>query len=445
MGVQDPAARFDLDPTDPGNEPALVALLTSPQAITPAARPLAESASKIGCTKRIRAHADIVLGYHLYAERKVEQGSTAYRRGLQVLWDTGSPAERNACVNLASACAYQGRLLESLVLARRGRHLAALEQHQPAYFVASQALLRALAGLGDWERFDALRDATAAFVAESDDANKRFQFDTVCVDAAVEREHADEAARHLESAATAPRAMDDTRLFVEAWAHVHLLRGQYDLALDRAATARKEHPREDELDRRLRFLEILAAAAKGNPGAAQAARTFLDSLADDTAETLPPGRRMRMASRIARDVGESMDDRLLAARAYEVAGAAALERMAELEVFRLEFPQAQSLSDEDAMLLDEYRQRFLGEHGSILDAVRRLFRGDAEAVRVFREAVPGEDPLLRACAWCGMVRGPEGLWVDLGESSVPEGGSMQVSHGVCLTCRTSLVGPDSTA
>ena len=46
---------------------------------------------------------------------------------------------------------------------------------------------------------------------------------------------------------------------------------------------------------------------------------------------------------------------------------------------------------------------------------------------------PDRERLIGVCAWCHRLRGPQGVWVDLGHYEPPEDG-VEVTHTACPTC-----------
>jgi len=55
------------------------------------------------------------------------------------------------------------------------------------------------------------------------------------------------------------------------------------------------------------------------------------------------------------------------------------------------------------------------------------------------ETADGADPLwICVCAWCRLLRGPDGLWLPVRELDVPTG-AVRVTHGICEACRDTAL------
>jgi len=347
----------------------------------------------------------------------------------------GSREERLSWLVLADAALRDGREYEALVLARRGAHLAEKSADLEAMAVARRQVCSAFVILGDWDRFDrALASAENLITRMSpeDWSTYRAGLLSIRADVALARAEYDEALRVLESMETECPDLDPRWVRVFR-AQVHLGREEQDEA---RADLEGQLREKDLIGLRARYLALFLLHRDGLiEEKRQSARSLLKDLLSRVLDEVGAGRLFTYAT----GIGAVLEDSFADARyAYDIAGAAALRRVREIDGFLRTHPVLRALGQGDLDLLRRIRGRFEDQQKDVLKAVLRLFEvaaaaGDADIARL-----TGNGPAVPVCAWCCRVRAPDGLWLPIGQY-LPPSDLVEVSHGLCMDCLPGLI------
>jgi tetratricopeptide (TPR) repeat protein len=391
----------------------------------------------------LRSAARVAAGRAALERGRDIEAARLCRQALLDTWGTGGPTELAACENLARVCLRQRRIYESLVLARRACGLAESLEESETHVHARLHLAAVLFDLGDvgraTEALSRAEDEVARLPAEARVHHRR-NVERLRTEMALHLGALEAAFHHLDVLAGLPGSADDgTTLTLEARLLVEA--GRYDEARDvlirTAMGARRSASSSYERD----LLDARCLLVLRGPGIARdAGCALLARLETRGREDLSPGRRMELAEELGRLLIDRCSAPVEARRAFDFAGAAALERMEEFERFLRALPQLQTADVEDRAILEDFRERFFLEHHELLGAVNRLFQEATPAARVFGGATQESQRIVAICAWCERLRGPEGVWIPFRRFRAPEG-PVEVSHGICGSCYETVIAP----
>jgi len=186
------------------------------------------------------------------------------------------------------------------------------------------------------------------------------------------------------------------------------------------------------------LLEARCLAATGAPEEARRRlEALLDLLEEEAGERSPgSGQRIRYADeagRLLRDACASPPD---ARRAFALAADGALRRVVEVERSMAALPELEGIQTADLRVLTDFRNRFVAEHGEILDHLASAYGGEAPPPSLLLPESDGSgETFFRACAWCRRVRSADGRWLPVGEF-VPDDRHLRISHGICRDCHS---------
>jgi ATP/maltotriose-dependent transcriptional regulator MalT len=393
---------------------------------------LAAVAEKSPCAL-LRDEARLMLG--MVVQKRGDLAATVqhFTQGLRSAWGSGSSIECRAVINYSIICINQKRPLEAMLLARRGRSLAAHDQFLHA--ASTLNLAGALMCLGRQERAAELIRSVDEMVDELEGYG-RVYIDIVrhSYGIAAECERGDGAAararlEYLES-------MDETGLGALTMpcfrARVAFASGELESTLRVLEHVRAVDAPWDGAIAAAELLEIRALLRLDQRESAIArASTLIDRLEDPMSDCIDAGDRLESARLLAEEVGDHPDSAHIARRALAVAAAAAIERICQADCFRRELPGFEFLTGEDRRVLDEYHEQFTTDYGDVLDHVSLLLASSENFAAV--RASDTATPFIAVCSWCRRIRGPQGLWVDVGELDPPDG-TVRVTHGACEPC-----------
>ncbi|MDJ0522198.1 MAG: hypothetical protein QNJ90_09010 [Planctomycetota bacterium] len=420
----------DLDPTDPLHLEDLEHFLSTERSIEPESEALLRRIAEEGFNENVRAHGKIVLATNVRRQGRRQEAERLYREGLATLRGSNSVAEMRGCVNYALTCLHARRVLEALVLSRRAEAIA-VELDEPfALAVARGHMVGALLDMKEYVRARRVLEALEAGIPDLTptrrmQAGRRaaaYRLELAMVDGDGQ---AGAAARaQLEKLGTGP----DPRAAPWARAMAAYAAGRYTEALTEIEAFRQVEQQRDRQSYRLDLLAVSALIALGAEGAVPAAREALERIADASDDALTPGMRMGLAYQhgliLLEHAGRGADTN----RAYDITGAAALQRLGEVEHFLAEQPGFLAENDDGLDELRAYRARLLDEHRALLRAFGTMADGDPDLNRF-------EGAAMCVCAWCESVRGPDGVWLPLEHAPKPRR-LTTVTHGMCTPCRS---------
>jgi hypothetical protein len=213
--------------------------------------------------------------------------------------------------------------------------------------------------------------------------------------------------------------------------------GEWDLVDGHlAAIDRSLEGREPSYERTLRFFARALAArrafAKGDPVRA-AEETEKAAALQRTGTSLGGEERVLLLLRARVEEAAGRWTAAEALLAYDLAAAAVLLRVIEIGRCLRDLPELAAIEPEDERVLREARTRFLREHRTLLEHVKRRLLEDEGRGGALLKGFLREGPYMRVCAWCRRVLGEGRVWVPVGHF-LPLGPDLPVSHGICPSC-----------
>ncbi|MFV1960018.1 MAG: hypothetical protein ACC662_11475, partial [Planctomycetota bacterium] len=127
----------------------------------------------------------------------------------------------------------------------------------------------------------------------------------------------------------------------------------------------------------------------------------------------------------------------LAARAYDLAASAILERIRQLDACMRDLPELSTTTDEDLDWLRDLQSRQRARQRDLLDRVGALLQeARRDGTSPFHDEATTND-LVRLCAWCGRVVTRGGNWLPVAHY-IPESAGVRVTHTICPRCMTRV-------
>lgn len=352
--------------------------------------------------------------------------------------------EGRICSSLAQVYRAQGRDYEGLMLARRAVAVADVTGPDTARALAAFRVVDTLKTLCEWEACDVVLErfeAALRRLPEGEGVVLRRRLAHHRTLQAVRRGDLP-AARHALGDLDRLLALPDPdpadpRWFLALRAEVALNAG--DLAEARRHLDACDAATTTELSVVVGGeLEVQWAVAAGRLDAARASATrILEVLEHEGLASMGAGYTLQYTGFLATQFAGPLAAPDLAARAYDVAGAAMILRIRQLDDAVRRLPEVTAISDADRALLAASRQRFVREQRALLDgAAGALARTGVEGRRLL-SSLTSADGLVRVCAWCRRVARSEGPWLPLGHY-LPPAGPLRMTHGICPDCQVSI-------
>jgi len=423
----------DLDPAGPGDIAGIRRLFECARSDqVPGDDFLAEVIARSPCA-RLRGEARLMLGMMVQIREDPAAAVPHFTRGLRDTWGSGGSIERRAVINFSILCVSQQRPLEAMLLARRGRAISAADEFHAA--ISDLNLAAALMALGDFQRATELLRAVDE-VADRLRGGERRYVDVIRhmyrIAAAYENvsvETARASLQYLESAGETGICSSTMWCFR---ARVAFAAGEMEDAVCALQHLRSPDEPWTEAIADSLLLEVRAYLRLDQREQALAlALTLIERLEAPISDSISPGNRLETARVLAEEIGDRPDSADLARRALAIAATGALERIWQADRFRRDLPGFEFLTGEDRRVIDEYHGRFTSAYGDVLSQMARFLASPEELAR--SHAADPSEQLICVCAWCQRIRGPEGLWLDVGEFD-PPGGSVRMTHGACEPC-----------
>lgn len=189
----------------------------------------------------------------------------------------------------------------------------------------------------------------------------------------------------------------------------------------------------------LRRAKIEALHQHGDLKAAQAAaRALLDAVAGLANDPIQASLRIRLGTWLALWLDNHGGEPALVQKAYDVAAAAVIERICQLDGAIDDLPE---LGAEGAAHLDALkgvRKQFVAQQKELLARVADFLHTTDGGIAA--EVLYGarQDGYVRVCAWCESLSTDEARWLPVGHF-VPRGPEgLQVTHTICPTCAARL-------
>lgn len=386
-------------------------------------------------------HAETLMdeGVVLSDAGRYEEAEAVLRRALEAVRGSDAPAECRACGNLGVLFALQERRFEAILLFRRGLAVGRALGHVRLQALHLSNLASEFAGLDLWSHVEealaeidrlaaderpsqraalsklvlwprawmaiqggdlaearALAEAYREFLADREDPLARVTTLALEVTLLCREGKAGEALVHIDGWRGEVPTLDA--------AYVHSLRLECLVALGRDEEARGE----------ARCLLAGFESGGTRPGSGD-----LD---------------IEIAMDVARCLAADPDRASLARRAYDVAAAATLSRIAELNALVETVPELATLSAADDEWIKDLEEHYRDEQGTLLEHVAALLRRDRDTDAAFLYTGGHDRSLVRLCAWCKRVSTREGNWLPLAHY-IPTDPEILVTHGICTECR----------
>lgn len=434
-----------LDPASSGDVEAIRAVLrTRRQSFGPEFRAFARRVHEESPDPSLRIDALNTLASAAVVAGDDDEGSRLFRRALDATWDSGTHAERVACVNLSMILARQRRLLEALAMSRRACRIALADTEPLAICLSHVQLGKMLLELGDLDGFRRAVEVAELHRPELDETLSGW------IPHLLAGMHA-EVALQEGDIASADRFMNEALEGADVIGEVvamaratHLRRaGRHAESLEVVRTALADEGLDPGFRLRFEAEELLCLVDSGDVASLRRkAAACLGGMAADGRKCGTPTWRMRVGETVGHALSNDEATRGEARRALEIAAVAALERSWETRQFFREFPALERLEPADAALLDAHAERFRARHLELLAAMRALLSEGARHETPLADDA-GAAFFVSVCAWCNRVRGPERVWIPLEEFVAPTSG-LEVTHGLCQACRTSVVAESRT-
>jgi tetratricopeptide (TPR) repeat protein len=158
---------------------------------------------------------------------------------------------------------------------------------------------------------------------------------------------------------------------------------------------------------------------------------------DEVVATRGTGEHVRVAALLGALFYEHGDEDEIERRAFDEAARSALIRLLDLQRCREWLPESASVTDAQLEILKGYHRRFVAEHAVFLDRLIPFLEEELRAGKSPLDHLLHQDDFLVLCGWCHRVRDREGAWLPIGHF-LPDHSSLQVTHGICPTCRAAL-------
>jgi len=355
-----------------------------------------------------------------------EAAERILRIGLAMARGKNSVNEMVACNALARIYRIQHRPFEALLLSRRAFQLAHILEHPLGL---AQALLGAggiLIELADWDETASLLvelEEVARHVPEQRRRELRRQLHYYRFEIALQNGQLDDAHAQFDAWSKSWVAGWQRATFTDA---LEFCRGRMLAAEGRMDEARVVADAVFDADADLdhNWIDRALLRLRTAPDAALA-QHIARRLAEHGLTRLGAGSLLNTA----RELGELSPDPRVARRAFDLAAAAALERVRQIRECQRELSELSMECEEDRAILLRHRRRFVRRQ----EEIARLYKATGtDAVPRLAE-IGDSGGVITICAWCLEVLLPGGRRVPAGHY-VTAAGESRISHGICPEC-----------
>ena len=387
-----------------------------------------------------RAETLMDQGVALGETGRYDESEALLREALALVRGTGSVAECRACGNLGVLYALGERRFEAILLFRRGLAVAQALGHPHLQALHLSNLASEFVGLDLWSHVRDALDALHRLAADQPPEEREALLELVLWPRAWTALRAG-ALAEARALAQAYRAFvadrEDPLARVTALAlEVTLLcrEGRAEEGLAIVDGLEGDLPALDETYVRSLRLECLDAVGRHEEARAEA-RSLLVALESSGAHPGSGDLDIEIAMDLARCLARDPADAPLARRAYDVAAAATLSRIARLDALTREVPELALLADDDRAWIRDLEAHYRAEQGALLEHVAALLKSGRDADAAFLYTGGHDRSLVRLCAWCKRVSTRDGHWLPLAHY-IPSDPEFLVTHGICAECRS---------
>lgn len=430
----------DLDPSVPADCARIRRLIRSGGAVQSPA--LMQATVARGAEPEARALARIVLAYIDVAEGRLDAAEAALVDVLRAA-EPGQHLLRGlAAMSYARLCLDSNRDLEAFILARRAGESAERAGDIDGALFSRLVEANVLLHLEDWPR---LGIAISTYTAQIEGAPRLLRHRLRChltdlsADFAVGEERWDDAIAHRMECerlwANTPNAASAALRRERTQAIVSLCRGDVDGGLREIGRAIDATADDPFAALPLATWRVRALAAHRSEDVGQVATEWLDALEGAAGVTLSHGIVLRAAQDGAAALRTLPEHAELTRRAYRLAAASALVRLAEVERFVREFPDYATPTPDERATIEDFRRRTEEREASLREAVASLLKDEIRAGRWPLESLSADGALVACCAWCGRIRNRGGGWLPMPETlhSLPHD-VVEMTHAICAEC-----------
>lgn len=355
-----------------------------------------------------------------------------YMAVLAATRGTGGALEFRALAHLTSIYMQQDREMEALRLARR------LTERAPARSPALRAwaahsICAAFANIEDWPRVGRDLPAFEAAIDACPPADQEFYRRAMLVLRGRLALHTGDLAGAARFAAEAVAASLSTShvwtrltaLVLTAWAACRS--GRFLEGLDAARRAHRLAPSPASALETVHVEALCALEVEGPRAAADIVRSAFDDIEARPRLSPAPAHLAHFGPALAQLAGQC-GDVALARRVCDLAAAAMLGRLVELQREVSDLPELREGTPDDEAALTAFRGRFRENKTALLASLAGLLR-PTEGSSFLRS----DDDSVRVCAWCVRSLHGDGSWQPFGHMAHAVAG-VRVTHGICPAC-----------
>lgn len=363
--------------------------------------------------------------------------------GLRVLWESDDVSLALGLRRLAGLYRRQARHAEALALGRRLLEWTVRHSHPRATWHANVALAATFVELDELGRAEAHLSQTDTLAASEElgvEPRMLRLRETLVAECELARGDDTAAERLLERWRRDGTYGRDHRSVALAM-RMHERRGDLRSALEvvesdlvrhdpgsiRAALAGCDVAR-------LRLMMRRDVPAVGN------AVRVLEHVVSAPNVSLGPGRRATLAIELAELLASIPSGRGALRRATDLAGACALERVAQAAEFFRAPPGPLDLPADLEVTIQRRRRAIALRYEDLLGSAAGILADDP--ARLPAADARDDDTLVQACAWCRRLATSDGRWVRVVDFRPPPG-ALALTHGICDSCVSMMQARDS--
>ena len=337
-----------------------------------------------------------------------------------------------ALSHLTAVYMQQDREMEALRLSRRLTERA--PARSPALRAwAAQSICAAFANIEDWARVGRDLPAFEAAIDACPPGDQEFYWRAMLVLRGRLALHTGDLAGAAQFAAEAVAASLSTShvwtrltaLVLTAWAACRS--GRFVEGLEAARRAHRLAPSPASALETVHVEALCALEVEGPVAAADIVRSAFDDIEARPRLSPAPAHLAHFGPALAQLAGQCGDVHL-ARRVCDLAAAAMLGRLVEMEREVSGLPELREGTDDDEAALTVFRGRFRESKTALLASLAGLLRPESGS-----SFLRSDDDAVRVCAWCVRSMHDDGTWQPFGHMAHAVAG-VSVTHGICPAC-----------
>ncbi len=436
-----------LDPRDDGDARRISRHLWSSRSPGASLDEFSSRVAREALDPEVRQRATLVCGQNAMFAGNLNEADRCVRAVLLSARGSGKRIERHAVLALGTVALQLRREFEALVLVRLAiREMDAADDAWGSV-IARLNVCAVYSLIGDMGRLAATLDELEPAIRTIDDPVRLALAARVChrrrAEVLQSRGCFDAALGALRACefVGGPRYPGERQFTVLLEADIHFARGQFERAADHLTEAARLGSSTDARGLRIRTRRLCLNVCRGVTTTVEDADALLDALQSKSGTDVGPASRREFAIQIADAIGSVPAGLAVARRAYDVAAAAAFERLIELDRFVRDVPESATPTVDDLIVLEQFRRRTVTAQRETHAAVARLIAKAAREGRTPAPMLPSDGELTCVCAWCQRVRTKDGVWLSIQQFlPLQLEGAIELTHGICDSCFPSLRG-----